>query len=147
MERFIRRGDIYFIARGYAVGSEQYGGRPGIVVSNNLNNRYSPTLEVVLLTTREKKPLPTHVPIYSAKYPSTALCEQIMTVSIERVENYIGTLTESEMEAVDQALMVSIDLKREQINDATLCKGRRSGENRGFSDREYVANMYRTFTR
>ena len=142
MGGIIRRGDIYFIARGYAVGSEQQAGRPGIIISNNLNNRYSPTVEVVLLTTREKKPLPTHVPIYSAKHPSVALCEQIMTVSVERLESYIGTLTESEMEAVEQALMVSIDLKRERINDATLCKDHHSGKNPVFPDRKYAVNMY-----
>ena len=106
----IRRGEIYFIERGCSVGCEQHAGRPGIVVSNDKNNRFSRTLEVVLLTTREKKWLPTHVPIHSVRYPSTALCEQIMTVAVERVGRYIGRLTKAEQHAVDKAMMVSIAL-------------------------------------
>ena len=58
-------------------GSEQGGGRPAVVVSNDMCNRYSPVITVVFLTTREKKDLPTHVQIKSSRYDSTALCEQV----------------------------------------------------------------------
>lgn len=47
----IKRGDIWYIESGYSVGSEQRAGRPAIVVSNNRNNQYSGTVEVVYLTT------------------------------------------------------------------------------------------------
>ena len=105
------RGEIYYIMRGEAVGCEQYGGRPGIIVSNDANNKYSPTVEVVLLTTRPKKPLPTHVPINSARRPSTALCEQITTVAKERLSDYIGKLDDFEQRMVDIALAKSIALQ------------------------------------
>ena len=104
------RGDIYYIMPGNAIGCEQRGGRPGIIVSNEKNNRYSPTVEVVLLTTRPKKPLPTHVPINSARRPSTALCEQITTVSKERIGEYVGRLTPYEQSMVDIALAESISI-------------------------------------
>lgn len=104
------RGEIYYIRPGEAVGSEQYGGRPGIIVSNDKNNRYSRTVEVVMLTTRQKKPLPTHVHIRSAKYPSTALCEQITTVAKERLADYVGKLNSYEQRMIDLALMESIAL-------------------------------------
>lgn len=47
----IKRGEIYYITFVPVVGSEQRGGRPGIVVSNNANNAHSNTIEVVYLTT------------------------------------------------------------------------------------------------
>ena len=56
----IKRGEIYYITFAPVVGSEQHGGRPGIVVSNNMNNAHSNTIEVVYLTTQPKKMLPTH---------------------------------------------------------------------------------------
>ena len=108
------RGEIYYIMPGEAIGCEQYGGRPGIIVSNEMNNLYSRTVEVVFLTTRQKKPLPTHVRINSAKYPSTALCEQITTVAKERLAGYVGRLSPLEEQALNAALMRSIDLQFER---------------------------------
>ena len=104
------RGEIYYIMSGEAIGCEQYGGRPGIIVSNEMNNRHSDTVEVVFLTTKRKKPLPPHVRINSAKYPSTALCEQITTVAKERLDDYIGKLSAYEELALNVALMTSIAL-------------------------------------
>lgn len=82
----INRGDIWYIGNGYpAVGSEQRPGRPAVVVSNQQNNRYGEVVEVIYLTTAPKRDLPTHVTIRSSGRVSTALCEQISTVSVERL--------------------------------------------------------------
>lgn len=110
----IRRGDIYYIEKYPVVGSEQQAGRPAIVVSNKENNRHSNTVEVVYLTTRPKTDLPTHVHIESSAKPSTALCEQVTTVSVERLGDYAGHLTDREMTQVDIALLVSLDLYMEE---------------------------------
>ena len=48
----IKRGVIYYITFAPVVGSDQHGGRPGIVVSNNMYNADSYTIEVVYLTTQ-----------------------------------------------------------------------------------------------
>ena len=39
------------------------GGRPAVIISNDIGNNAGPVLEIVYLTTQEKKPLPTHVKI------------------------------------------------------------------------------------
>ena len=107
----IRRGDIYYV-RGYSdtVGSEQKGFRPAIVISNNVGNKHSKIKQVVYITTKNKNEIPTHVVINSAKYTSIAICEQIFSVSDERIEKYVGHCTEEEMEKIDKALMISIGL-------------------------------------
>ena len=105
----MKRGEIYFIRSTYhEEGSEQRADRPAVIVSNNNNN--SETVEVVYMTTRPKTDLPTHVFTRSAISPSTILCEQICTVGKHRVEGHIGTLTDSEMQAVDAALAISLGL-------------------------------------
>ena len=86
----IRRGDIFYVGGGYATGSEQHAGRPAIVVSNDKNNEHSSTVEMVYLTTRPKRDMPTHVQISSLSRASIAICEQITTVAIERIGNYHG---------------------------------------------------------
>ena len=110
----IKRGEIYWIGQGQRecgpVGSCQATGRPAIVVSNDKNNTFSPTLEVVYLTRSPKKDLPTHCTIRSSQYQSIALCEQVTTVSKEQVEEYQGTCTTQEMEMVDQCIAISLAL-------------------------------------
>ena len=72
----------------------QQGYRPVVVISNNAANRFSPIITVVPLTSRRKKPLPTHVLLnWHGRYDSsTALCEQIMTIDKDRCRRCIGYL-------------------------------------------------------
>lgn len=107
----IHRGDIFWVRQDYAaVGSEARKNRPAIIVSNDKNNTYSETVEIVYLTTAEKKPMPTHVSIETMGKQSTALCEAVYTVDKERLENYFCTLTADEMKLVDHAVLVSLGL-------------------------------------
>lgn len=105
----IKRGEIFYIARGGATsGSEQFADRPAVVVSNDENNKHSGVVEVVYLTTAPKTDLPTHVIIRSTGRTSTVLCEQVTSVSVDRVNNYIGQVSEQEMKNIDIALMISL---------------------------------------
>lgn len=88
----------------------RWGGRPGIIVSNDMGNEFSRIVEVVYLTTREKKPLPTHVEINSSKYPSIAMCEQIHTVSKDRIGSYINSVSQNELKELDRAMLVSLGI-------------------------------------
>lgn len=103
------RGDIFFITEGAYTGSEQNARRPGIIVSNDIGNKHSPNVKVVFLTSREKKPMPTHVDVM-CKVPSTALCENIQTVSKERLDGFIRSCTTNEMKSIDNALLCSLGL-------------------------------------
>lgn len=111
LRKDIRRGDIYYVENRYAVGSEQRAGRPAVVVSNDMNNQHSTTVEVVYLTTQPKTDLPTHTAVAGLRSPSTTLCEQITTVSVERLGNYCGHVTDAEMEGIDAAMRISLGLK------------------------------------
>lgn len=92
----VYRGEIYYIHETEGTGSEQTGGRPGIIISNDIGNEHSPVVIIVYLTTQEKKTLPTHVKINTATRPSIALCEQIETIYKGRIGNYIGQITDTE---------------------------------------------------
>lgn len=107
----MKRGEIYFIkSTRREEGSEQRGDRPAVIVSNNLNNEHSDVVEVVYMTTRPKTDLPTHVFTRSALSPSTILCEQVNSVSINRIGTWIGELTPNELQAVDTALAISLGI-------------------------------------
>ncbi|MDE6729222.1 MAG: type II toxin-antitoxin system PemK/MazF family toxin, partial [Oscillospiraceae bacterium] len=89
---------------------EQGGVRPAVVIQNNMGNRYSPTTIVALITSSAtKKHLPTHVLINKGfKVPSCVLLEQIRTISIDRLKQYIVTLDRSDMIRIDNALRESL---------------------------------------
>lgn len=106
------RGDIFYINSGRpSVGSEQRPGRPAVIVSNDTANRHSPNVTVVYLTTSDKKkPLPTHASLL-CKVPSIALCEDIQTVSKERVGSFIKCCTIGEMRRIDECVAIALGLK------------------------------------
>lgn len=107
------RGEVYYVLpTGKEVGCEQHAGRPAVIVSNNQNNKSAATVEIVYLTTQEKKPLPTHVHINAAGKlkESTAICEQVLTVDKTRMDEYIGVLCDKEMRDIEFGLMVSLGL-------------------------------------
>ncbi len=113
MIRKIKRGDIFYISGlPYIDGHVEGGERPAIIVSNNAANRFSEVIEVVFLTTAKKKPLQTHVKVMAFEM-STALCEQVNSISKQRIDRYIKTCTEREMQAIDKALMISLGLEKE----------------------------------
>jgi len=77
-------------------GSVQTGYRPVFVLSNNKNNTYAPTLNIIPLTTKmNKRKLPIHVELwdyekYGLKAPSTLMIEQITTVSVMNLVMCVG---------------------------------------------------------
>ena len=107
----IKRGYIWYVSKDNYTGCEQAAGRPAIIVSNEKNNTCSETVEVVYLTTKPKKDLPTHVLIRSSERESTALCEQITTVSVDRLLGCKGHLTPAEMTNVEVAMLISLELE------------------------------------
>ena len=110
----IFRGDIWYVEKGGYTGHEYGGGRPAVVVSNNKCNQFSECIEVVYLTSQKKSELPTHVDVV-CQVVSTALCEQVYTVSKDRLGNFFGQCTKDEMQKIDEALKISLALNAYDI--------------------------------
>ncbi len=78
----MKRGDVYQANLDPVIRSEQGGIRPVVIIQNDRGNRYSPTVIVVAVTTRRKKPqLPVHVLLTreesGLKEDSIVLTEQV----------------------------------------------------------------------
>lgn len=113
MNRRYYRGDIWFVREGKAVvKSRPHGNRPAVIISNNIGNRHSPYVEVVFLTSKDKKYLPTHAPVL-CKVPSIALCENVQTIAKDRLQSFIRHCTKEEMSRIDTALRCSFGLTEE----------------------------------
>ena len=115
MERKIARGDMYYADLSPVVGSEQGGIRPVLIIQNDTGNKFSPTLIVAAITSKanSKAKLPTHILLHAGhglERDSLVLLEQIRTIDRKRLQEFIGTLDEENMERVNQALAVSFGL-------------------------------------
>lgn len=119
--RVIKRGDVFYVTSKFdTIGSEQKSGRPAVIVSNDSNNCHSECVEICYLTLKAKTPLPTHIIIPDGPcFSSTILCEQITTVSVERLGDFMCHLDDDTMSAVDKALRVSLGIP---VSDECTCE-------------------------
>ncbi len=95
----------------------QSGYRPVFILSNNMNNAYSPTANVIPLTSKmNKRNLPIHVEIWDyescgLKSPSTMMIEQTTTISKNCLCKRIGRITDdSLMKKIVSALMIQFPI-------------------------------------
>ena len=112
MERIIRRGDIFYADLNPVVGSEQGGTRPVLIISNNVGNRYSPTVIIAAITSRQtKSKLPTHYDLNGVSglpADSIVLLEQIRTIDKKRLKERLARLDSLNMEAIAMPLLISL---------------------------------------
>ena len=111
MKTTIKRGDVYWVNF-----DPLWGTRPGLVIQNDLGNKYAPTVILACITsTVSGKGYPVDVLLPDGLLPkknSRVLAGNILTVYKHRMKDYIATLPENVMEEVDLALMVSFDLEK-----------------------------------
>ena len=108
----IKRGDIYYAALDPVVGSEQGGTRPVLILQNDTGNKFSPTVIVAAITGKQKKNLPTHVPVNIPALPqnSIVLLEQIRTIDKQRIAEYVSRINNAQMKKVEQAIDISLGM-------------------------------------
>lgn len=111
----LRRGDVVIADLDPVKGSEQGDRRPALVIQNDIGNRNASTTIVAAITSSSDRDYPFTVDVAAGEAnldrDSTILLNQIRTVSIsERVETKIGELTGETMDAVDDAIKVSLAL-------------------------------------
>lgn len=117
----INKGDIYYAILDPIIGSEQNGTRPVVIIQNDIGNKYSPTVLVAPLSSRErnKHKIPTHSFIKAnnnIKHDSIVLLEQIRVLDKSRLISYIGTLTEKQIKDIDKRIKISFNLCMEDKN-------------------------------
>ena len=110
------RGELYYADLGKGIGSEQEGYRPVVIIQNNMGNKYSPTVIVAPVTTNHdaKTKLSTHCYIGAESglgASSVILLEQLRTIDKKRLGHYAGRLNLAQLQKLNQALAISVDLK------------------------------------
>ena len=109
----IKRGGIYLVDLGADAGGQPKK-RPVLVVQNDQGNRAGATTVVVSLTSlvpSRSFPFQVHLPAGVLGKAGVIHCEQIKTVSIDRVEPHaVAECPPDVMRQVDEALRLSLGL-------------------------------------
>lgn len=109
-----RRGEVWLVDFGEPVGREQSGKRPAVVVSADaLNESRAGAVVVVPITTTYRR-LPSHVEIdrgaSGLDEVSYAKCEDVKSISEQRLVGRLGAVGEEVMFQVARALRFLLEL-------------------------------------
>jgi mRNA interferase MazF len=110
----IKRGDVFWVNFDPTVGSEAKKTRPAVVVSNNINNEYSPIVSICPITSNIKRvySFEVDVPAGNGGLPSRSkiMANQTRTIDILRLVRKIGRFSTTIMTDVDAALRLHYDI-------------------------------------
>lgn len=112
----LKRGDIVWLNARlvHKLGTNvQSITRPYVVISNNVNNKFCPTINLASLSTQiNKTNYPMHVIIckdkYNLKCDSIILTEQLITVNKNQVSRVVDRLDAEDLDRLNRALYIQV---------------------------------------
>ncbi|RYG48193.1 type II toxin-antitoxin system PemK/MazF family toxin [bacterium] len=116
IDRPLKRGQIWWVDFNPSRGSEQAGRRPALVVQSDIaHDSGYPLTIVVAMSTGSHGDEALHVnvdpsPLNGLNQSGTIKCEQLMTLSRDRLLSYSGVLEPRYMRKVEAALRQVLDL-------------------------------------
>src|SRR3954471_8993495 len=117
LENNICRGEVYWIRLPLPDSKEKenirelQGNHPGLVISNDGQNKFSPLITILPLTSQIDKIYPFQVFSELKGRSGIILVDQIRTIDRKRFGDKLGELSLEMMEQVERALHITLALK------------------------------------
>jgi len=110
----IFRGEIWLVNLDPTLGREQAGTRPALVISENLFNQSYADLVIVIPITSQNKNIRSHVPVAKGEggltLESYAKCEDVRSISKQRLKKRLGKVSEQTVEKIEEKLRFLMSL-------------------------------------
>ena len=108
------RGEIWTVDLKPTIAHEQAGKRPALVVSVDSFNHSAAEMAIVLPLTSRAKGIRSHVEVRKGeaglKMVSYIKCEDVRSVSTERLSRRLGLVSQATMDAVEDILRILMGL-------------------------------------
>lgn len=108
----MKRGEVWWVEFDPALGTEIKKTRPAVIVSNDAANRNLARVVVVPLTSNTGRTYPGEAVVNVAGQASKAMADQIMAADKARLKTQLGSISKTDMLAVEDAIKVHLGLPR-----------------------------------
>jgi len=111
INKLIQRGEVYWVSLPIDNKRELQGKHPAVVISNNEQNKFSPLITILPLTSKIDKIYPFQVANNLKGKEGVILVDQIRTIDRKRLDDKIGELSLETMDKIEKALHLTLALK------------------------------------
>ncbi len=106
----IKRGNVFWVSFDASIGGEIKKKRPAVVVSTDKANPYLNRVAVIPLSSKISRIYPSEARISFQDKESTAMADQIRTISKRRLISKIGSVRLEEIEKIENKIKLFLEL-------------------------------------